>query len=1064
MCLRSLDAATAMAPEMLIFMPHGDVTLKLMRHVVSEPTVQITTNKPSTAEEPLDEDAEIEAALGIEPETPADEEKNFVFYAPDAPGADDGPFYPPTPRARGSDASRRDRSPSPPASFWAALKRQAEQENGTGDAVEDETASAMGQEKEAERTVIASHEVQAICSSRHLMLASRYFERILSGEFKEARVLRATGHVQIEFLDEDLESMVILLNIVHGASRKVPRTVSLEGLGTLAALVSKFAMLESVDFFSDTWIDHLKREGLPKSYSRDVLRLLYVFWVFDREKEFGDMTRLAQRESDEGLEEDVKGLAIPRGIVEAIKTVRQSAIDSAMSFVDVLITKYMDGSDHCDAALDEELRYACDAMVLGSLLKSSRKIGIWPKPQAPFPGRKWKDVAKNMRGIRILDVCNKTSSRKWNSHGPSGNAHGIEDEIESALKDVEKGLNGLKLKDFAKQTDDYVPLYVPEPERQAPVASPQGAQEPPAHSNGSSNSNENGSQDPSPETQALRGQLQDSDPHRVSREHAGRRAEPKEYHEPHEFSVAPIPMAAVNDGPFITPSPAPPYPDLEVKDLRQQNSQAEQQIRGRGPSQAITREEILPPETNPVEEQAAQSLLWSSSESRNRLAPERESSRSQHSSEYVQRGVPARNSSPKATAHEVSTRRPGPSSAAPPNHYQNGNSASSASIATTPAHAPVRATDVPGPVAAANGFSQQSQAKLSPRKIIQEAASSKPNPVPPPHQDSGPNSSMSTSSTPSPKYGLSPPSYFSQPIIHQDVQRQPQSPPRHSRHDISSAKPIPVSPPTQNNTFNHHNIQSSQSVQTSNSNKRANAINTPLPPSPQEEHQLSAPIHREAARRESGQRQPTQREVNKTAASEKKLVRTPSHTQISLVREDIKFPTPTEGRVLPLDDAALGKIHSRNSNTNSTPSTRTVYKNNGHTPSNQEDRDTILDNFSSNSNPASKFGSTNNGHGHVYQEERRSSTNIISDRKAPNGATNNTNDRKAAVGERKSPSPPAIAMAAVNKGREAREVAGGRESPLKQVQSAENGHEENESEVLDIEELDAWVPPAQNFR
>ncbi len=303
-----------MAPEILTFMPNGDVTLTLIRHIVEEINSPATKNNSAAVEEPaLDEDAEIEAALGIEPEGPSEEE-NILYYAPDAPGAENGPFYPPPPRARGSDASRRDRSASPPASFWAALKRQAAQVN--LDVVEDEIPPEPT--KEAEQIIVASHEVQCIVSSRHLMLASRYFETILSGEFTEAKTLRATGRVEISFVEEDLDSMIILLNIIHGAGRKVPRTIGLEGLSKLAVLVSKFGMLETVEFFSDTWIDHLQREGLPKAYTREVLRLLYVFWVFDREREFGDMTRLAQREADEGFHEDVKrleGLMIPSSII-----------------------------------------------------------------------------------------------------------------------------------------------------------------------------------------------------------------------------------------------------------------------------------------------------------------------------------------------------------------------------------------------------------------------------------------------------------------------------------------------------------------------------------------------------------------------------------------------------------------------------------------------------------------------------------------------------------------------------------------------------------------------------
>ena len=110
----------------------------------------------------------------------------------------------------------------------------------------------------------------------------------------------------------------------------------------------------------------------------------------------------------------------------------------------------MDGQTICDYGLDDELRYACDAMVLGSLLKSSRRIGIWPQPEAPFNGRKFKDLAEAIRGIRILDVCNK-SSRTLKSIGSSSNCHGLEDSIEASMQSIEAGLDGLELSKYARK-------------------------------------------------------------------------------------------------------------------------------------------------------------------------------------------------------------------------------------------------------------------------------------------------------------------------------------------------------------------------------------------------------------------------------------------------------------------------------------------------------------------------------------------------------------------------------------------------------------------------------------
>jgi hypothetical protein len=316
-----------MAIETLIFMPDGDVTLTLIRNVMEEVDIPSGTSvspphlsalgKSSSAlnQASIDEDGRRPGdAPRVEGEEPAEPEESFLYFAPDPPESENGPFYPPPPRAaRGSDASsRRDRSTSPPASFWASLKRQAAR---MVEPSEDEQPTAPPKPaKNPERIVVSSHQVRCVVSSRHMMLASQYFQTILTGNFNEAITLRTEGHVSIP-LSVDLDIIIILLNIIHGFSRKVPRQVSLEELSKLAILVSSFGMLETVQFFSDTWIDHFQREGLPKSYNENVLPLLYIFWVFDRPSEFKDMTRITQRQCDENLDKDVLDVPIPRSII-----------------------------------------------------------------------------------------------------------------------------------------------------------------------------------------------------------------------------------------------------------------------------------------------------------------------------------------------------------------------------------------------------------------------------------------------------------------------------------------------------------------------------------------------------------------------------------------------------------------------------------------------------------------------------------------------------------------------------------------------------------------------------
>jgi hypothetical protein len=111
----------------------------------------------------------------------------------------------------------------------------------------------------------------------------------------------------------------------------------------------------------------------------------------------------------------------------------------------------MEGRTICDGAIDDDLRYACDAMVLGSLMKSSRKMGIWPKPESPFNGKKFKDLALAVRRIKVLDVCNKTRSRRLTSLNLPSNCHGLEDSIEASMKSLEAGLDGLELSNYSRK-------------------------------------------------------------------------------------------------------------------------------------------------------------------------------------------------------------------------------------------------------------------------------------------------------------------------------------------------------------------------------------------------------------------------------------------------------------------------------------------------------------------------------------------------------------------------------------------------------------------------------------
>jgi hypothetical protein len=107
------------------------------------------------------------------------------------------------------------------------------------------------------------------------------------------------------------------------------------------------------------------------------------------------------------------------------------------------ITRYLTSELCC--ARDEP--FDCDAVVLGSLLKSSVAIGIWPRPTAPYHGIAFKNLASRVQEMQVLDDCK--GQRNYYS---SGFDHRVKTAIKESIKSLEDRFRGLKLDSFLSET------------------------------------------------------------------------------------------------------------------------------------------------------------------------------------------------------------------------------------------------------------------------------------------------------------------------------------------------------------------------------------------------------------------------------------------------------------------------------------------------------------------------------------------------------------------------------------------------------------------------------------
>ncbi|CZR60552.1 uncharacterized protein PAC_10448 [Phialocephala subalpina] len=287
-----------------------------------------------------------------------------------------------------------------------------------------------------EEEVEVIKEVEMLVSAKHLMLASPVFKAMFKHDFVEGETLRATGKVEVALPDDDTTAMEIVLNIIHGRVRQVPKQLTLDVVTALSIIVDKYRMHEVVELYVELWIAHLK-PSMPKYYSQDLYKWLSVAWVFKLPDIFKHISWISARETYAGgflTPPPDPSLPIPEPILAEIGELRRKAISDALSIIAQLKDKLTGPgstvfgrpkattrvciSTFGNIDIDNK-RYSCEGMILGTLLKGLSDKMLWPPPAHPYPYHSFKGIAMSIRSIKITSLCD-TMQETANYKSPAG--------------------------------------------------------------------------------------------------------------------------------------------------------------------------------------------------------------------------------------------------------------------------------------------------------------------------------------------------------------------------------------------------------------------------------------------------------------------------------------------------------------------------------------------------------------------------------------------------------------------------------------------------------------------
>ncbi|KAL2256006.1 hypothetical protein VTK26DRAFT_2357 [Humicola hyalothermophila] len=296
----------------------------------------------------------------------------------------------------------------------------------------DNLLEAGSREHGEDRPLSETSEIQMRVSSKHLILASPYFKAALNGPWREAASVSADCCRYIHADDWDPQAFLILMQIIHGRNRQVPRLISLELLAKIAVLVDYYKCHEAVEAFAALWLQETKSKSqLPTQVSRELVLWLCISWVFGNADIFTSVTRTALQQSQGPLA--TFGLPIPERIVEAIDRRRQEIVGKVIAALYSLLVYFRDGLDQCS--------FECSSMQLGALTKEMRAKRFEPKPQLPFLGYSVAETIKAARSIR---------SPTWRSmsHAGSMQTCTLGYNVQSKIRSLEQMMGGFTLEEF----------------------------------------------------------------------------------------------------------------------------------------------------------------------------------------------------------------------------------------------------------------------------------------------------------------------------------------------------------------------------------------------------------------------------------------------------------------------------------------------------------------------------------------------------------------------------------------------------------------------------------------
>ncbi|KAJ9415097.1 hypothetical protein QL093DRAFT_2582857 [Fusarium oxysporum] len=197
------------------------------------------------------------------------------------------------------------------------------------------------------------------------MLASPVFKAMLDGPFKES-CRNQNGRFEAKAFEYSAEALLILLDIMHGHHRRVPKTMELSLLTEMAILVDYYMCHEIVEMFAENWIASVIQEDEIEGsdYQANISRL-FISWVFEKTELFNSVVYSILKLTARPIRTD---LPLPNTILDSLEQRGQSLTQGFLDNLYELLDSFWSSDGGCHTE--------CTAIMLGMLIKQMLSFGL----------------------------------------------------------------------------------------------------------------------------------------------------------------------------------------------------------------------------------------------------------------------------------------------------------------------------------------------------------------------------------------------------------------------------------------------------------------------------------------------------------------------------------------------------------------------------------------------------------------------------------------------------------------------------------------------------------------